>query len=174
MVELSINYFNTKFSNSISPFGDYCRSCGDTSYLKTVGFGISLGKQLKWPDDYFNLVYSFNVQQYKLRNYSQIFSGLSNGNSTNISMKISLLRNSAGPNPIFPSSGSNFALSSQFTLPYSLLGMTDGTENKYEFPEFHKWKFNSSWFTPLAGNTRKLVLNTNSLLVCLSLRTVMP
>ena len=145
----SINYFNTKFSNSFSPFGGFCRSCGDTSYLKTVGFGISLGKQLKWPDDYFNLVYSFNVQQYKLRNYAQIFSGLTNGNSTNISLKVSLLRNSAGPNPIFPSSGSNFALSSQFTLPYSLLGMTDGTENKFEFPEFHKWKFSGDWYTPI-------------------------
>jgi outer membrane protein insertion porin family len=145
----SINYFNTKFSNSFSPFGGFCRSCGDTSYLKTVGFGISLGKQLKWPDDYFNLIYSFNVQQYKLRNYAQIFSGLSNGNSTNISLKVSLLRNSAGPNPIFPSSGSNFALTSQFTLPYSLLGMTDGTENKFEFPEFHKWKFSGDWYTPI-------------------------
>ena len=55
---LSINYFNTKFSNAIDVNGSYCRSCGDTSYLKTVGFGISLGKQLKWPDDYFTLIYS--------------------------------------------------------------------------------------------------------------------
>ena len=145
----SINYFNTKYSNAISPYGNYCKICGDTSYVKTVGFGISLGKQLKWPDDYFNLVYSLNFQQYKLKNYGQIFSGLTNGNSNNISMKISLLRNSAGPNPIFPSSGSNFALSSQFTLPYSLLGMTTGTENKYEFPEFHKWKFVGDWYTPI-------------------------
>jgi hypothetical protein len=25
----------------------------DTNYLKTNGISISLGKQLKWPDDYF-------------------------------------------------------------------------------------------------------------------------
>ena len=50
----------------------------------------------------------------------------------------------------------------QFTPPYSLF---DGKENynnldnqeRFKFAEYHKWKFNSSWFTTLAG---KLVLNT--------------
>ena len=145
----SVNYFNTKYSNSIDYYGNYCKSCGDTSYVKTVGVGLSLGKQLKWPDDYFNLIYSLNFQQYKLRNYGQIFSGLTNGNSTNISLKIALIRNSAGPNPIFPTSGSNFALSGQFTLPYSLMGINTGATNKYEWPEFHKWRFSGDWYTPI-------------------------
>jgi len=145
----SINYYNTKFSNAIDPFGHYCKACSDTSYVKTVGIGVSLGKQLKWPDDYFNLIYSLNFQQYKLRNYGQIFSGFSNGNSTNISLKLALLRSSAGPNPIFPTSGSNFSLSGQFTLPYSLLGINSNTTNKYELPEFHKWRFNGEWYTPI-------------------------
>ena len=146
----SINYFNTKFANAVDRnTGGYCKSCGDTSYVKTVGFGISLGKQLKWPDDYFNLVYSLSFQQYKLKNYDQIFSGLSNGNSTNISLKLALIRNSAGPNPIFPTSGSNFTLSGQFTLPYSLMGITSGTENQYKLPEFHKWRFSGDWYTPI-------------------------
>jgi len=145
----SINYYNTKFSNAIDPYGNYCKSCSDTSYVKTVGIGVSLGKQLKWPDDYFNLIYSLNFQQYKLRNYGQIFSGFSNGNSTNISLKLALLRSSAGPNPIFPTSGSNFSLSGQFTLPYSLLGINSNTTNKYELPEFHKWRFNGEWYTPI-------------------------
>ena len=52
---------------------NYCKSCGDTSYVKTASFNISLGKQLKWPDDFFNLIYSLNVQRYKLRNYDNIF-----------------------------------------------------------------------------------------------------
>jgi outer membrane protein insertion porin family len=145
----SVSYYNTKYANAIDAYGGYCKSCGDNSYVKTVGIGLSLGKQLKWPDDYFNLIYSLNFQQYKLKNYGQIFSGFSNGNSTNISMKLSLLRSSAGPNPIFPTSGSNFALSGQFTLPYSLLGISSGTENKYELPEFHKWRFSGDWFTPI-------------------------
>ena len=108
-----------------------------------------MGKQLKWPDDYFNLIYSLNVQQYKLKNYANIFAGLSNGNSTNLSLKLTLLRNSAGPNPIFPTSGSNVLLSGQFTLPYSLLGITSGAEIQYKLPEFHKWRFNSEWYVPI-------------------------
>ena len=149
----SINYYNTKFSNAIDAYGGYCKTCGDTSFVKTVGIGLSLGKQLKWPDDFFNLIYAVNFQQYKLKNYSQIFSGFSNGNSTNISLKLTLIRNSAGPNPIFPTSGSNFALSGQFTLPYSLLGINSNTANKFELPEFHKWRFSGDWYTPI-GNAR--------------------
>ena len=145
----SVNYYNTKYSNAIDPYGSYCKTCGDTSFVKTVGIGVSLGKQLKWPDDYFNLIYALNFQQYKLKNYGQIFSGFSNGNSTNISLKLTLIRNSAGPNPMFPTSGSNFLLSGQFTLPYSLLGINSNSINKYELPEFHKWRFSGDWFTPI-------------------------
>lgn len=146
----SVNYYNTKYANAYDPYtGQYCKTCGDTSFVKTVGFGISLGKQLKWPDDFFNLIYSLNIQQYKLKNYDRIFTGLSNGNSTNISLKLTLLRNSAGPNPIFPTSGSNFLVSGQFTLPYSLLGITKVGENPYKLPEFHKWRFNGEWYVPI-------------------------
>jgi outer membrane protein insertion porin family len=145
----SISYFNTKYSNAFDAFGNPCASCGKESYVKTVGIGLALGKQLKWPDDFFNLVYSLNVQQYKLKNYSNIFAGLSNGTSTNLSLKVTLLRNSAGPNPIFPTSGSNVMLSGQFTLPYSLLGIKSGLENQYKLPEFHKWRFNSEWYVPI-------------------------
>ncbi|MEO7264990.1 MAG: POTRA domain-containing protein [Ferruginibacter sp.] len=147
----SVSYFNTKYANTYDPYtGLYCKSCGDTSFIKTVGFGISLGKQLKWPDDFFNLIYTLNVQQYKLRNYAiNGFNGLKDGNSTNLSLKITLLRNSAGPSPIFPTSGSNFLLSGQFTLPYSLMGITSTTDNQYKLPEFHKWRFNAEWYTPI-------------------------
>ena len=145
----SISYFNTKYANAYDQFGSYCKSCGDTSYVKTVGFGVSLGKQLKKPDDYFNLIYSLNFQQYKLKNYPNIFKGIDNGTSTNISLKITLLRNSAGPNPIFPTNGSNFLISGQFTLPYSLMGITAGAANQYKLPEFHKWRLNADWYVPI-------------------------
>ena len=145
----TIGYSNTKYANAYDQFGSYCKTCGDTSYIKTSSINISLGKQLKWPDDYFNLIYALNIQQYKLKNYPNIFQGLSNGTSTNISLKIALVRNSAGPNPIFPTSGSNFLLSGQFTLPYSALGIKSGQENQYKLPEFHKWRFNGEWYTPI-------------------------
>jgi outer membrane protein insertion porin family len=146
----TIGYSSTKYANAYDPYtGQYSKTAGDTSYVKTSSFSVSLGKQLKWPDDYFNLIYALNFQQYKLKNYANIFQGLSNGTSTLVSLKVALVRNSAGPNPIFPTSGSNFMLSGQFTLPYSLLGITDGSENQYKLPEFHKWRFNGEWYVPI-------------------------
>jgi outer membrane protein insertion porin family len=163
----SISYFNTKYANAYDVYGSYCKSCGDTSYVKTVGFGVSLGKQLKKPDDFFNLIYSLNFQQYKLRNYPNIFKGIDNGTSTNISLKVTLLRNSAGPNPIFPTSGSNFLLSGQFTLPYSLMGITEGAANQYKLPEFHKWRMNAEWYVPIgrargADKNKQFILKTSA------------
>ena len=146
----TIAYSNTKYANAYDrATNSYCKSCGDTSYVKTASFNVSLGKQLKWPDDYFNLIYSLNVQRYKLRNYDNIFQGIRNGTSTNISLKIALVRNSAGPNPIFPTSGSNFLLSGQFTLPYSLIGISPSSQNSYKLPEFHKWRMNAEWYVPI-------------------------
>jgi len=147
----TIAYSNTKYANAYDLYGSYCKSCGDTSYVKTNSFNIALGKQLKWPDDYFNLIYSLNVQRYKLKNYSLFGSSdeLRNVTSTNISLKIALVRNSAGPNPIFPTSGSNFLLSGQFTLPYSLMGITSSSDNSYKLPEFHKWRMNAEWYVPI-------------------------
>ncbi len=145
----TVAYSSTKYSNAFNVFGQIDRAAGDTSYVKTSNFSLSLGKQLKWPDDFFNLIYSLSVQQYKLKNYPNIFAGLSNGNSTNVSLKIALVRNSAGPNPIFPTSGSNFLLSGQFTLPYSALGINANASNPYALPEFHKWRFNGEWFVPI-------------------------
>ena len=143
--------YSTKYANTHGASNNFCLACADTSYIRTVGAGVSLGKQLKWPDDYFSLVYSLNYQQYKLKNYPNIFKGLSNGFATNISLKISLARSSTQGNPIFPTGGSNFLLSGQFTLPYSLLGINTGetTSNPYTLPEFHKWRFNGEYYIPL-------------------------
>ncbi len=161
----TVAYSNTRYSNAYDAIGQYCKSCADTSYVKTANISISLGKQLKWPDDYFNLIYSFNIQRYKLRNYNLFGSTeeLRNITSTNISLKLALVRNSAGPNPIFPTSGSNFYLSGQFTLPYSLLGITSASTNSYKLPEFHKWRMNAEWYVPIgmargADNNKQFVL----------------
>ena len=162
----TVSYYNTKYSNAFDPAtGQYSKNFADSSFIKTTGFGISLGKQLKWPDDYFSLVYAFNVQQYKLREYD-IFPGLRNGNSTNISFKMILARSSAGPNPIFPTSGSNFSLSVQLTPPYSLFrdrAFYKDPSQTYKFVEFHKERFNAEWYVPIgkahgAEKNRQLVL----------------
>lgn len=147
----TVGYFNTKMGRTYDSLGGYCKSCADDQYIKNAGFSVSLGKQLKWPDDFFNLIYSLNIQTYKIKNYPGFFQGITTGKSNNISFKVALIRNSAGPNPIFPTSGSNFALSSQFTLPYYALGINKGTSelDQFKWPEFHKWRFNGEWYIPI-------------------------
>jgi outer membrane protein insertion porin family len=160
----SVSYYNTRQSNSYNQYGQYCRSCGDTSYLKILGTSVSLGKQLKWPDDYFSLITSLEFKQYKLKNYAVSgFGGLSDGTSTNISLRLALARNAAQGSPIFPTGGSNFMLSGQFTLPYTALGIISETEDDFSHPEFHKWLFNGEYYVPIgvakgADKNRQFIL----------------
>lgn len=145
----TVSLYDTKFANAYDPLtGRYTSTAADASYIKTTGFGISLGKQLKKPDDFFSLMYSLNYTRYKLKEY-QIFPGFANGIANNISFKIALQRSSVNV-PIFPTSGSNFLLSAQLTPPYSLLNKDIAAKaNPYEFIEFHKWRFNGEWYVPL-------------------------
>lgn len=160
---LTVGINSSKFSNAFDPYtGQIDRARSDTNYLKTTGLTLSLGKQLKWPDDFFSLVFSLNFTQYKLANYP-VFQGLSDGTSNNISMKIALQRSSVF-NPIFPTSGSNLMASVQFTPPYSLFNKNlSKSANPYKTPEYHKWRFNAEWFVPIgkplgAEKNRQFVL----------------
>lgn len=160
----TVSFYNTKYSNAYDPYtGTYSKKAGDTAYLKNIGVTIALGKQLKWPDDYFTLVYSLNLTQYKLKNYPNLFPGLSNVTATNISLKLALSRSSIDQ-PIFPRSGSTFLLSGQFTPPYSMFDKSIATSpNPYRFPEFHKWRINGEWYVPIgkpmgADKSRQFVL----------------
>lgn len=147
---LTIGINNSKYSNAFDPYtGQIDRAKSDTNYLKTTGISFALGKQLKWPDDYFSLVYSLNLTQYKLRNYPIFDQNFKNGTSNNISFKIALQRSSVF-NPIYPVSGSNFLTSVQFTPPYSLFNKNiANTNDKYKNPEYHKWRFNAEWYVPI-------------------------
>ncbi len=145
---LTFSLYKSVFrTGGIGANGQYFFS--DTNRLKNFGASVSLGKQLKWPDDFFTLVYSLNYTQYKLQNYPLFTTAFRNGVSNNVNLKIALSRNSAGPNPIFPVSGSNFLLSGQFTPPYSLINPNISVENSFKLPEFHKWRFNAEWFIPI-------------------------
>jgi outer membrane protein insertion porin family len=147
----TISYYNTKYANAYNPLtGYYDRRYADSSYIKTTGFSVSLGKQLKWPDDYFILQYQLNFLQYKLKKYN-IFPGLYDGTSNNASLKITFARSSAGPNPIFPTGGSNFTFSTELTPPYSLLrgGKTLSVNDQYKWIEYHKERFTAQWYVPI-------------------------
>lgn len=161
---LTIGINNSKYSNAFDPYtGQIDRARSDTNFLRTTGLSVSLGKQLKWPDDYFSLVYSVNFTQYKLRNYPIFDQNFKNGTSNNVSFKIALQRSSVF-NPIYPVSGSNFLASVQFTPPYSLFNKNiANSDDKYKNPEYHKWKFNAEWYVPIgkplgAEKNRQFVL----------------
>ena len=147
---LTFSFYKSRFSNAIDPVTglpgkEYSRS----NYLKSLGASVSLGKQLKWPDDFFTVVYSLNYTRYTLKDYP-LFQGLNNGVSNNISFKIALNRNSSGPNPYYPTTGSNFTTSVQITPPYSLFNAhIAGSDNPYKNPEYHKWRFGAEWYVPV-------------------------
>lgn len=128
------------------------------SSMTIDGVSVGLGKRLKWPDDYFSIYYEVRYEYYSMRNFSSAFL-FSDGISHNLSFQTTLSRNSVDA-PIYPRKGTNMAFTVQFTPPYSLYNGKDYSnatdQEKYKFIEYHKWKFTTSWFFPIAGN--KLVL----------------
>jgi len=164
---LTVAFYHSKYSNAYNyATGQFDKQMSDTNYLKTAGVSVSLGKTLKWPDDFFSLVYSLNYTRYSLLNYP-IFAGYTKGTSTNVSFKLALQRSSVY-DPTFPRSGSNFVASVQLTPPYSLLNPSLITSiNPYEHPEYHKWRFNADWYMPIgkpsgADKNRQFVLKMSA------------
>ena len=156
---LTVSFYHSKFSNSYNySTGSYDKKKSDSSYLKTSGVSVSMGKQLKWPDDFFSLIYSVNYTRYNLKNYPGLFrlsdgTDIANGTSTNVSFKIGLQRSSVF-DPTFPRSGSNFSASVALTPPYSLIDPSIvNSLNPYEHPEYHKWRFNAEWYIPIGKGT---------------------
>ncbi len=134
------------------------------SLTKNTGIILGYGRRLRWPDDFFTLQQSVSFQYYELVN-STAFE-LKNGFANNLSFTTTLSRNSIDA-PIYPKSGSNISFSLQFTPPYSLINNTPANElvtleQRYKWVEFHKWKFDAQWFTPLSRNKNTLVLMTRA------------
>ncbi len=145
--------------------GGFNKSDSRYQYLRTTGATISLGKFLKWPDDYFTVSNSLNYQHYKFKDNGYFgFGGTSGlgfteGNANNINFQNVISRNSTDQ-PIFPMDGSTFTFTTQVTPPYSLLrGNADyktmSAEDKYKWLEYYKWKVEAIWYHKIVG---KLVL----------------
>lgn len=129
--------------------------------IRITGVSVGLGSRLKWPDDFFLMQHELSYQNYILENYQGLISGFSSGNSHTVSYKFTLSRNSIG-DPIFPTYGSILSASVEVTPPFSAMSpnvdyKTADAETKYKFIEYHKWKFDSKWYIPLAKN---LVIET--------------
>jgi len=150
-------YFALSAYTQLSSTGQYYPTTSPYyNYLRINGIGVTLGKRLRFPDNYFQLNYSLNFDHYKLDNFTGYL--FSNGTSYNIKLTQELSRNSLDA-PIYPTQGSNIKFTVQATPPYSLFNNTNykiaTPEQRYQFVEYHKWKFDAQWFTRIYG---KLVL----------------
>ena len=131
--------------------------------IKIYGGSVGLGQRLKFPDDFFTIYNEVSYQYYVLNNFFSTFS-FANGFANNISFRTVLSRNSIN-SPIYPRSGSETTLSIKFTPPYSSFRPADtdysslSSQELNKYVEYHKWKFQTSWFSTLVGN---LVLNTKA------------
>lgn len=147
--------------------GGFTKKDDQYQYLRTTGVMLSLGKYLKWPDDYFTISNSLNYQRYNFKDKGyfgfggETGLGYSKGYSNNINIQTTLSRNSTDQ-PIFPMGGSSFTLTTQFTPPYSLINGKDyskiSMEDKFRWLEYYKWKIEATWFHKVVG---KLVLATS-------------
>ncbi|UCE94081.1 MAG: outer membrane protein assembly factor BamA [Flavobacteriaceae bacterium] len=156
--------FNFSIYNS-SQFGfdPFTNDVDKDQLLDILGASVGLSQRLKWPDDFFTLSTSLNYQRYKLKNYTISSFDFDNGISNNFNFAVNFGRSSAGPNPVFPSGGSQFNLLLKLTPPYSLFDDKDYTdlpdEEKYKWIEFYKIVFTGKWYSPVVG---KLVLMSNA------------
>ncbi|MEY2829178.1 MAG: hypothetical protein RIQ33_1036 [Bacteroidota bacterium] len=150
---LSVALFGTNFNTTTSSIA---------GNQLTIGVSGSIGKRLKFPDDYFTWISGLNIERYILKNQSTAFIPISTGIANNINFEQTIARTSINQ-PLYPQSGSKVSLSLKITPPYSLFNGLNyneiSTAERYKFIEYHRWRFTSEWFTPLE-RSKKLVLRT--------------
>jgi len=140
---------------------NYRDQYGERANLDIIGGTVGLTKLLTWPDDYFRLSNTISYQRYNFDNYSLNVGNLNyeNGSSNNLNYTLGLTRNSAGPDPIFPQSGSEISLSFTTTFPYSAVNKRDYANisdvEKFKWLEYYKFKAKAYFYKELTG---KLVL----------------
>jgi outer membrane protein insertion porin family len=138
------DYGNSMYENAYDP----------SKYIQMVGVTFGYGKRLNWPDDYFVAMASLNYQLYLMKNWYEYFV-VSDGACNKISLDLSLQRNSID-NPLYTRYGSQFLTSVSLTPPYSMwdgvdyASMLDTDDTKNKWIEYHKWKFQSKVYFPLA------------------------
>ena len=159
------NYYGNYYYNNYESYYD------PDKYITMLGASIGWGKRLHWPDDYFTFYTELSYTRYKLKQWSYFL--INNGTCNNINLGFTVSRNSTD-HPIFPRTGSEFAVSVYFTPPYSLWDgkdyehlAADNTsatyqlelQDKHKWIEYNKWKFRSRTYTSLTnGVKRRLVL----------------
>lgn len=180
--DVSSNYYNNAYFNnyynymygygSYGGYNNYENYYDPDKFVKLFGVSLGWGKQLRWPDDYFQLSLSLQYTRYMLKNWSYFL--MTNGNSNNLNLSIQLARTSID-NQLFPRRGSEFVASVTLTPPWSAWDGKDyrnlannprsanynaEQQEKYRWVEYHKWKFKARTFTALTSGQKCFVLMT--------------
>ena len=123
---------------------------------------------MTFPDDNIVATTQLSYQKYRLNDWqSGLFTTddgevITEGVYNNLSIAQTFARSTLN-HPIFPTNGSKVSLSLQLTAPYSLFNKKDYTSidasERYEWLEYHKWRFNAEWYMPI---TEKLILKTSA------------
>lgn len=164
-------WFGGKKPNSLGFSSSYVVFQNIASNYRNSIFSTSIdyGRRMKFPDDFFRSQTSLTYKYFDVTNPTTVFSrsflrkdGTPEPNAfvNVIAFRQSFDRTSVDA-PIYPKSGSIVNLSVEATPPYSLFSGKDYSElnpaDKFNLLEYHKWRFNSSWFWRLFGN---VVINT--------------
>jgi len=171
-ISLTDPWLGGKKPNSFTVAGFYNRySFTANSSFSILNGSASLGTRLKWPDDNFLSTTALSLQTLSLNQWSAGALGsfsddngnlITDGKFNNFSLRQTIARSTVY-DPIFPREGSRISLAVQFTLPYSLFNGKDYTdlpaEERYRWLEYHKWRFDAEWYTPIVG---KLVLKASA------------
>ena len=180
--DISSRYYNSGYYNNMmsSMYGygsyynnyDYGSYYDPDKYIQLFGLSVGWGKRLNWPDNNFYFQTTLGYTRYMLKDWDYFL--IKNGNCNNVNLTFSLSRNSID-NMIYPRRGSTISASVTFTPPYSLFDGIDyenmstnsasasyssDMQKKYKWIEYHKWKFNSKFYTPLSGAKKCFVLMT--------------
>jgi outer membrane protein insertion porin family len=148
---LTFSAYYSNFTNGYTP------ESSALSSLQVTGATIGWGTRLKFPDDFFVYQASLNYKKMDLLRWQDL--NIPTGTYHNLSFNQTISRNSVD-NPIFPTKGSNIALSMAFTLPYSLFSDNNNNNNNNnnnpsqedQLVEYHKWDFTTEWYGKLAKN----------------------
>ena len=179
----------TPTSLSVGGFSTWISNSAGGSFFQRGG-SVSIGKRVKWPDDFFTAQAELSYQYYRLDNYQTDFA-VNNGIFNNLSANFTISRFSVGINPVYPTEGSNITFTAKFTPPYSrFLTDSDGdgffdsrdeapnfkgtyngrdpvdiTEAPNAYASFHKWTEYYKWKIRAEWFTRvkgDLVLRTSA------------
>lgn len=149
------NNFGVSFSHSISRLRtSFFNPDEFRGYLKVSSVTVSLGRNVRWPDDYFTVSNYLQYQKYDLFNYGNSL-GFPTGVSNSVIFNSTIARNSFD-SPMYPRTGSAVSLSASFTPPLSFFRDIDyenaSNEDKYKWLEYHKWNFDAKYYLKLIGD----------------------